>query len=77
MMLRLVQKSLTMNRSKLMNHINHLAEEIRILDGKRESLIENKSLAAVLIYDTSIKLLESRIAECKKEIEDSSIPLED
>lgn len=54
-----------------MNHINHLAEEIKILDGKRESLIENKSLAAVLIYDTSIKLLESRIAECKKEIEDS------
>lgn len=58
-----------MNRSKLMNHINHLAEEIKVLDNKRESLIEKKSLAAVLIYDTSIKLLESRIAECKAELD--------
>ena len=52
-----------------MNHINHLAEEIKVLDNKRESLIEKKSLAAVLIYDTSIKLLESRIAECKAELD--------
>lgn len=58
-----------MNRSKLMNHINHLAEEIKVLDNKRKSLIEKKSLAAVLIYDTSIKLLESRIAECKAELD--------
>lgn len=52
-----------------MNHINHLAEEIKVLDNKRKSLIEKKSLAAVLIYDTSIKLLESRIAECKAELD--------
>lgn len=63
-MLHLVQRNLIMNRSKLMNHINHLAEEIKVLNAKKESL------------DLSIRLLESRIAECKDELEESSVPIE-
>ena len=59
-----------MNRSKLMNHINHLNEEVKELNGRREVLLKKKSLAAIFIYDTSIKLLESRIKECEAELEE-------
>ena len=69
MMLRLVQKSLTMNRSKLMNHVNHLDEEVKELSNRREVLLKEKNLAAIFIYDTSIKLLENRITECKNELD--------
>ncbi len=68
-MLRLVQKSLTMNRSKLMNHVNHLDEEVKELSSRREVLLKEKNLAAIFIYDTSIKLLENRITECKNELD--------
>ena len=68
-MLRLVQKSLTMNRSKLMNHVNHLDEEVKELSNRREVLLKEKNLAAIFIYDTSIKLLENRITECKNELD--------
>jgi len=54
-----------MNRSKLMNHVNHLDEEVKELSSRREVLLKEKNLAAIFIYDTSIKLLESRITECK------------
>jgi len=55
MMLRLVQKSLTMNRSKLMNHVNHLDEEVKELSSRREVLLKEKNLAAIFIYDTFIR----------------------
>tara|TARA_Y100001938_G_scaffold132187_1_gene190193 strand:- start:334 stop:531 length:198 start_codon:yes stop_codon:yes gene_type:complete len=59
-----------MNRSKLINHINHLNEEVKELNVQREVLLEKKSLAAIFIYDTSIKLLERRIKECEAELEE-------
>jgi len=58
-----------MNRSKLMNHVSHLDEEVKELSSRREVLLKEKNLAAIFIYDTSIKLLESRIAECKGELD--------
>ena len=57
-----------MSRSKLMNHINHLTEEIKELSSRREVLVKDKNLVAIFIYDTSIKLLESRIKECEEEL---------
>ena len=59
-----------MNRSKLMNHVSHLDEEVKELSSRREVLLKEKNLAAIFIYDTSIKLLESRIEECKAELEE-------
>ena len=49
-----------------MNHINHLTEEIKELSSRREVLVKDNNLAAIFIYDTSIKLLESRIKECEE-----------
>ena len=58
-----------MNRSKLINHINHLEEELKVLDSRREIRLKMKKLDAILIYDTAIKLLESRVKECKAQLE--------
>ena len=59
-----------MNRSKLINHINHLEEELKVLDSRREIRLKMKKLDAILIYDTAIKLLENRVKECKAQLEE-------
>ena len=45
-----------MNRSKLMNHINHLKAEVTVLEGRRDIRAEMKKLDAILVYDTTIEL---------------------
>ncbi len=57
-----------MNRSTLINHINHLKLEIEVLKQRRDVRLELKKLDAILIYDTSITLLESRLKECEAEL---------
>ena len=41
-----------MNRSKLMNHINHLKAEVTVLEGRRDIRAEMKKLDAILVYDS-------------------------
>ena len=53
-----------------MNHINHLKAEVTVLEGRRDIRAEMKKLDAILIYDTAIKLLESRVKECKAQLEE-------
>tara|TARA_R100000458_G_C8260749_1_gene236287 strand:- start:1308 stop:1508 length:201 start_codon:yes stop_codon:yes gene_type:complete len=64
-----------MNRSTLMNHINHLSLEIKELEVKANNTATTKNvdtLKAVMVYDTTIAVLKKRLEECKKELEDSS-----
>ena len=64
-----------MNRSTLMNHINHLSLEIKELEVKANNTatINNvDTLKAVMVYDTTIAVLKKRLEECKKELENSS-----
>ena len=57
-----------MNRSKLMNHINHLKAEVTVLEGRRDIRAEMKKLDAIVVFDTTIKVLESRIKECEAQL---------
>jgi len=59
-----------MNRSKLMNHINHLKAEVTVLEGRRDIRAEMKKLDAIIIYDTTIEVLKSRIKECEAQLEE-------
>jgi len=64
-----------MNRSTLMNHINHLDLEIKELEAKASDASTTKNLdtlKVVMVYDTTIAVLKKRLEECKKELEDSS-----
>ena len=62
------RRNLTLNRSKLMNHINHLKAEVTVLEGRRDIRAEMKKLDAILIYDTTIEVLKSRIKECEAQL---------
>tara|TARA_E500000305_G_scaffold61028_1_gene48775 strand:+ start:501 stop:701 length:201 start_codon:yes stop_codon:yes gene_type:complete len=59
-----------MNRSKLMNHINHLKAEVTVLEGRRDIRAEMKKLDAILVYDTTIEVLKSRIRECEAQLKE-------
>ena len=65
------RRNLTMNRSKLMNHINHLKAEVTVLEGRRDIRAEMKKLDAIIIYDTTIEVLKSRIKECEAQLEEN------
>ena len=60
-----------MNRSKLMNHINHLKAEVTVLEGRRDIRAEMKKLDAILVYDTTIEVLKSRIRECEAQLKEN------
>jgi len=73
-MMRIFGKDI-MNRSTLMNHINHLDLEIKELEAKASDASTTKNLdtlKVVMVYDTTIAVLKKRLEECKKELEDSS-----
>mgnify|MGYP003323818882 CR=1 FL=1 len=59
-----------MNRSKLMNHINHLKAEVTVLEGRRDIRAEMKKLDAILVYDTTIEVLKSMIRYCESQLKE-------
>ena len=59
-----------MNRSQLMNHVNHLEMEVKVLEGLAEERAAKKMLDATLVYDTVIMVLKNRLAQCRKDLEE-------
>tara|TARA_Y100001963_G_scaffold30792_1_gene42265 strand:- start:580 stop:777 length:198 start_codon:yes stop_codon:yes gene_type:complete len=59
-----------MNRSQLMNHVNHLEMEVKVLEGLAEEKAAKKMLDATLVYDTVITVLKNRIEQCRKDLEE-------
>ena len=57
-----------MNRSKLINHVNHLEIEISMLQSIAEDKASKREMSAILIYDTTIAVLKSRLEQCKEEL---------
>ena len=58
----------TMSKSNLINHINHLKLELKILEDRQEERVKLKKLDAIIIYDTTIMLLKKRLKECEEEL---------
>tara|TARA_E500000178_G_scaffold344949_1_gene393993 strand:+ start:4396 stop:4578 length:183 start_codon:yes stop_codon:yes gene_type:complete len=59
-----------MSRSKLLNHVKALQEEVGILTNK----LQNQHIEVECFYlDSAIRVLNERIIECQKELE-ASIP---
>jgi len=58
----------TMSKSNLINHINHLKLELKILENRQEERVKLKKLDAIIIYDTTIMLLKKRLKECEEEL---------
>ena len=58
----------TMSKSNLINHINHLKLELKILEDRQEERVKLKKLDAIIIYDTTIMLLKKRLKECEGEL---------
>jgi len=58
----------TMSKSKLINHINHLKIELKILEDRQKERVKLKKLDAIIIYDTTIMLLKKRLKECEGEL---------
>ena len=56
-------KEVSMSRSKLMNHLVHLKDEVNILKMRLEP-------SATGHIHTTISVLEERIKECEKELKD-------
>tara|TARA_R100000353_G_scaffold172515_1_gene137780 strand:+ start:89 stop:271 length:183 start_codon:yes stop_codon:yes gene_type:complete len=57
-----------MSKSKLINHINHLKIELKILEDRQKERVKLKKLDAIIIYDTTIMLLKKRLKECEGEL---------
>ena len=58
----------TMSKSNLINHINHLKLELKILEDRQKERVKLKKLDAIIIYDTTIMLLKKRLKECEEEL---------
>ena len=58
----------TMSKSNLINHINHLKLEIKVLEHRQEERVNQKKLDAIIIYDTTIMVLKKRLEESEAEL---------
>ena len=58
----------TMSKSSLINHINSLKMEVKLLTDIQKVRASEKKLDAILVFDTTIALLNKRIEKYTNEL---------
>ena len=58
----------TMSKSSLINHINSLKIEVKLLTDIQKVRASEKKLDAILVFDTTIALLNKRIEKYTNEL---------
>ena len=58
----------TMSKSSLINHINSLKMEVKLLTDIHKVRASEKKLDAILVFDTTIALLNKRIEKYTDEL---------
>ncbi len=58
----------TMSKSSLINHINSLKMEVKLLTDIQKVRASEKKLDAILVFDTTIALLNKRIEKYTDEL---------
>ena len=58
----------TMSKSNLINHINSLKTEVKLLTDIQKVRASEKKLDAILVFDTTIALLNKRIEKYTDEL---------
>ncbi len=58
----------TMSKSNLINHINSLKMEVKLLTDIQKVRASEKKLDAILVFDTTIALLNKRIEKYTDEL---------
>ena len=58
----------TMSKSSLINHINSLKIEVKLLTDIQKVRASEKKLDAILVFDTTIALLNKRIEKYTDEL---------
>ena len=59
----------TMSKSSLINHINSLKIEVKLLTDIQKVRASEKKLDAILVFDTTIALLNKRIEKYTDELD--------
>jgi len=59
----------TMSKSNLINHINSLKMEVKLLTDIQKVRASEKKLDAILVFDTTIALLNKRIEKYTDELD--------
>jgi len=59
----------TMSKSSLINHINSLKMEVKLLTDIQKVRASEKKLDAILVFDTTIALLNKRIEKYTDELD--------